>query len=163
MKGTKELIKTEKPLALSPFEELERMERWFEDLWSRPFSLFRAPAWPGSRTAELEQISPSVDIYDEGNELVVKADVPGVKKEDLDLNVHENYLTILGHKRKEEKVEREDYYRFERSYGSFTRRFELPEGMDTEKIKAHFENGVLEVRIPRSEETAKKSKKITIE
>jgi HSP20 family protein len=89
--------------------------------------------------------------------------VPGVKKEDLDLNVHENYLTILGHKRKEEKVEREDYYRFERSYGSFTRRFELPEGMDTEKIKAHFENGVLEVRIPRSEETAKKSKKITIE
>lgn len=162
MKGTKELIKAEKPRMLSPFDELERMERWFENMWSRPFSLL-TPLWHGASIAEREEISPSVDIFEEGNDLVVKADLPGVRKEGLDVNIAENYLTISGEKKKEEKVERENYYRFERSYGSFTRRFELPEGLDTDKAKAHFENGVLEVRIPKSEEAVKKAKKISID
>jgi HSP20 family protein len=108
-------------------------------------------------------ISPSVDIYDEGDELVFKADMPGVNKEDLKVDVAGDYLTISGEKKKEEKIERNNYYRFERSHGSFSRRFELPAGVDTDKIKAHFEGGVLEVRIPKTEEAAKKSKKISVD
>ena len=65
-------------------------------------------------------------------------------------------------KKKEEKVERENYYRYERSHGSFCRRFHLPDGIDTEKVKAHFKDGVLEVRLPKTEEAKQKTKKIAI-
>jgi HSP20 family protein len=71
-------------------------------------------------------------------------------------------LTITGEKKKEEKVEREDYYRYERSHGSFCRRFEIPHGIDVGKIKAHFEDGLLEVRLPKTEEAKIKSKKISL-
>ena len=162
---TKELVKTEKSRLMTPekrlFSPLEEMEKWLEDVWTRPFSLFRAPFLGG--LTEMREISPSVDIYEEGNELVFKADVPGVKKEDLTVNIHDNFLIISGEKKREEKIERDNYYRYERSHGSFHRRFELPEGLDTEKVKAHFENGVLEVKIPKSEEAERKIKKISIE
>jgi HSP20 family protein len=160
MKGSKEIVKTDQPRMLTPLDE---MERWFEKVWSRPFSLLRAPLWPERRIGELEEISPSFDIYEEGNELVFKGDIPGVKKENVKVDVTGDYLTISGEKKKEEKIERTNYYRFERSHGSFSRRFELPHGVDTDKIKAHFENGVLEVRIPKTEEAVKKNKKISID
>ena len=158
MKGTKELVKSERRL-LSPIEE---MERWFGNVWSRPFSLFRPSLWP-ERMTEMTEISPSVDIYAEGNDLVVKTDVPGLKKEDIRIDITDNYMTISGEKKREEKVKGEHYYRFERAHGSFCRQFELPFGMDTEKAKAHYENGVLEVRIPRSEEAVRKSRKLSID
>jgi HSP20 family protein len=160
MKGTKDLVKAEPSGMLSPLDE---MERWFETMWSRPFSLLRAPLWTDARLAEREVISPSVDVYEEGNELIFKADMPGVTKEDLKVDIAGDYLTISGEKKKEEKIERKNYYRFERSHGSFSRRFELPAGVDTDKVKAHFEGGVLEVRIPKTEEAVKKSKKILID
>ncbi len=93
----------------------------------------------------------------------MKADIPGIKKKDLSIDLSENILTISGEKKKEEKVERADYYRYERSLGSFFRRFELPGDLETDKINAHFEDGVLEVRIPKTKEAAKKHKKISIE
>ena len=86
----------------------------------------------------------------------------GVKKDELDVNVTENMLTISGKKEKEEKVERENYYRYERSHGSFLRKFELPRGIDLEKIDAHFEDGVLQVKFPKTEEVKKHTKKIEI-
>lgn len=156
---TGELEKREKVRPVSRFEE---MEKWFEDVWTKPFSLFRPFLRPELRIAERYEFSPSVDIYYEGNELVVKADVPGIDKKDLDINLTENILTISGEKKKEEKVERENYYRFERSHGSFRRTFEMPGDIDPEKVKAHFEDGVLEIRIPRTEEAIKKRKKIPI-
>ena len=158
MKGTKELVKSERRL-LSPFEE---MERWFGNVWARPYPLFRSPLWSG-RSTKTEELLPSVDVYEEGNELVVKTDLPGVRKEDLQIDITHNLMTISGRKEREEKVESEHYYRFERAHGSFSREFELPDGMDTEKARAHYENGVLEVRIPKSEEAAGKSRKITID
>lgn len=159
MKGTKELVKAEKPRMLSPLDE---MESWLEEAWHRPLSLIRAPFW-GKGLAELHEVSPSVDIYEDKSELVLKADLPGVKKEDIKVDISDDFLTITGEKRKEEKVEREHYYRFERTHGAFCRRFELPEGTETDKVKAHFEDGVLEIRIPKSEEAVKKSKRISIE
>jgi HSP20 family protein len=157
--GTKDMVKREKSRYISPFEE---MERWLENTWTGPFSLLGSSFWPEMKLAEYGTISPSVDIYDEGNELVLKADLPGLKKKDLDINLTENMLTITGEKKKEEKVEREDYYRYERSHGSFCRRFEIPHGIDTGKIKAHFKDGLLEVRLPKTDEAKVKSKKISL-
>lgn len=159
MKGTKELVKSEPTRPLAPFED---MERWFEEMWRRPFSAFRAPFWAGTRTTELEEFSPSVDMYETDHELVVKCDIPGVKKNDIKLDVTHDLLTISGEKSKEEKVEKANYYRYETTYGKFSRSFQLPEGLDIDKAKAHFDNGVLEIKIPKSPEAERMSKKILI-
>lgn len=156
MTGTKDIVKKETSRVVSPFMEMEKL---FEDFWRRPFSLL---GWPEMRVAERFEISPSVDIYEEGNELVLKADLPGITKDEVEINVTDNVLTLTGEKKREEKVERENYFRYERSHGSFCRRFHLPDGIDTEKIKAHYKEGVLEVRLPKTEEAKQKTKKISI-
>lgn len=158
-KGTRELMKAERPGYLAPFEE---MEKWFEETWRRPFSLLRSSMWPKTELEEFETVVPYVDIFEDGNELVMRADLPGMKKEDVDINLTENVLTVSGQKKKEEKVEKGNYFRYERSHGTFFRRFELPYDIDTEKIKAHLEDGVLEIRLPRTHEAEGKSRKITI-
>jgi HSP20 family protein len=160
MKGTKELVKAEKPGLMTPFNE---MEKWFEESWMKPFSLFNAPLWTAMRTTEFEEFSPTVDIYEEGKDVVVKADLPGVKKGDITIDVSESMLTISGEKRHEDEVEKKDYYRYESTYGRFSRSFELPGGMDTEKAKAHFKDGVLEIRLPKSEKAVQKSRTIKIQ
>ncbi len=160
MKGTKELVKTEPSRLLSPIED---MERWFDEVWRRPFAAFRAPFWGGPRTMEVEEFTPFLDMYETDHDLVVKCDLPGLKKSDIELDITHKSLTISGERSKEGKVEKANYYRYERSYGKFSRSFELPEGLNIEKAKAHFEDGVLEVKIPKSEEAEKMSKKIAIE
>jgi len=159
VKELKELVKREKSRPLTPFYDIEK---WFEEAWKRPFTMLNPFMMTDLRT-DLYEISPTVDIYEEGKEVVMKADLPGIKKDDIKVDVTENVLTISGEKRKEEKVEKEDFYRHERVFGSFRRSFELPGDLDTEKIKAHFENGILEVRIPMLKEAEKKHKKIAIE
>ncbi len=163
-KKSKELVKTESTGALTPFEEMEQeMERWFDEVFRRPFSLFGRPWWPRLRFPEMEEVSPSVDIYKDGNNIVVKAELPGMTKKDLDVTLTEDTITISGEKKKEEKVEEKDYYRYERSEGSFCRTFRLPEEVQTDKAKAKFKDGVLEIRIPMTEEAKKREKKVTIE
>ncbi|MFO0752414.1 MAG: Hsp20/alpha crystallin family protein [Thermodesulfovibrionales bacterium] len=159
MTGTKELVKADKSRMLTSFDELEK---WFETMWSRPSSLFGSSLWPASRLMDMKELSPSVDIYEEGNELVMKADLPGVKRDEITIDLSGSTLTISGEKKQEEKLEKENYYRYERCHGSFHRSFELPEGIDRDKVSARFEDGVLEVRIPKTEEEVSKSKKIPI-
>jgi HSP20 family protein len=156
----KELTKIQPSRAVSPFET---MERWFEEAFRKPFSLL-GPSWlPRLRTTEMEEAIPSVDIFEEGDNVVVKAELPGIKKEDVDVSVTDNVISISGEKKKEEKVERKNYYREERSYGSFTRSFRLPMEVQTDKAKASFKEGVLEIRIPKTEEAKKREKKVSIE
>jgi HSP20 family protein len=153
-------VKVEPSRALSPFEE---MERWMDETFRRPFSLFR-PMWgPRLRLPETEEFAPSVDIFEEGDDVVVKAEVPGMSKEDLDVRLDEDTITISGEKKAEEKVEKKGYYRHERSYGSFYRSFRLPAEVQTDKAKATFKEGILEVRVPKTEEAKKKTKRIMIE
>jgi len=143
---------------LSPFE---RMEELFEDFFRRAFE---RPWWPSiSRRFEEMELSPSVDIFEEGDDIVVKTELPGMTKDDIEVNLTENTITISGEKKREEKVERDNYYHLERSYGSFRRSFDLPAEVQTDKAKASFKNGVLEVRIPKTEEAKKKVQKIKIE
>ncbi len=143
---------------LSPFE---RMEEMFEDFFRRPFSRPWFPSFP--RLFEEMKPSPSVDIFEEGDDVVVKSELPGLTKDDIEVNITENTITISGEKKTEEKVEKKNYYRLERSYGSFCRSFELPAEIQPDKAKASFKNGVLEVRLPKSEEAKKKIRKIAIE
>ncbi|GAB4418561.1 MAG: Hsp20/alpha crystallin family protein [Thermodesulfovibrionales bacterium] len=157
-KTTKELVKVEPARALSPFEEIERR---IEDFFKRPFSLFGPPWWP--RMPEIEVVSPSVDIFEEGDDIVVKAELPGIKKENIEVKLTDDTITISGEKKKEEKVEKKGYYRLERSYGSFHRSFSLPTEVQTDKARAQFKDGILEVRIPKTEEAKKKEKRLLIE
>lgn len=156
----KELTKIEPSRAISPFET---MERWFEEAFRRPFSLL-GPSWlPRLRATEVEEAIPSVDIFEEADNVVVKAELPGIKKEDIDVSMTDNVISISGEKKREEKVERKNYYREERSYGSFTRSFRLPAEVQTDKAKAGFKEGVLEIRIPKTEEAKKREKKVSID
>ncbi len=101
-----------------------------------------------------------VDIYDEGTEIVLKAELPGMKKEDIHIEVQNNVLTLRGEKKREEKVEKEGFFRSERSYGAFSRSFTLPATVDAAKIEANYVNGVLRLKLPKVE--AAKPKQIAI-
>ncbi len=159
-KETKDIVKAETSKAVSPFED---MEKRFEEFFRRPFSLF-SPSWlPGIKLHEIEEMTPKVDIFEEGGDVVVKAELPGMKKEEIDVNITNDTITISGEKKQEEKVEKKNYYRLERSYGSFTRKFRMPTDVESENAKASFKEGVLEVRVPKTEEAKKKEKKILIE
>jgi len=153
----KRVKKVEPRGTLSPLGE---MERWFEDFFRRPFPFGGLPRVSFSR---MEEVTPSVDIFEDKNEVVVKAEIPGMKKEDLDITLTEDTISIAGEKKKEEKVEKKDYYHWECSNGSFARTFSLPAEVETGKAKAVFKDGVLEVRIPKTAEAMKKEKKIKIE
>lgn len=159
-KKSKELVKVEPS---KPISRIDEMERWFEDFFGRPVPLITSRWWPRLRMPEIEEITPTVDIYEEGDDVVVKAELPGMMKEELDVRLTEDTITISGEKKKEEKVERKDYYRLERSYGSFARSFLLPKEVQTEKAATKFKDGVLEIRIPKTEEAKKKEKKVLIE
>jgi HSP20 family protein len=159
-RGLKDLAKREKErtFPVSPFYDIDR---WFDEMWNTPMSMFRPSLFADTDLLPYN-VSPTVDIYEEGNDMVLKAELPGMKKEDIKIDLAEHVLTISGEKSKTEKIERKDYYRNERTYGSFCRRFEMPADLDTEKIKAHFEDGILEVRIPMLKEAEKKHRKIAI-
>ncbi len=159
-KESKELVKVEPARPLSPFGE---MERRFEEFIRRPFSLFGPSLFPSLRMPEMGELSPTIDIFEEGNDVVVKAELPGMKKEDIDVKLTDNTIAISGEKKKEEKVEKKDFYRLERSYGSFAHVFTLPTEVQTDKVKAQFKDGILEIRVPKTEEAQKKEKKVLIE
>ncbi|HSF16256.1 MAG TPA: Hsp20/alpha crystallin family protein [Vicinamibacteria bacterium] len=99
----------------------------------------------------LGNFRPSVDVYDKGTEIVVHAEIPGIKKEDIDVRVENNVLTIRGKKERKEEVKEEGFYRAERAYGSFSRSFSLPTTVDISKISAAYNDGVLTLRVPKSE------------
>jgi HSP20 family protein len=101
--------------------------------------------------AKVSMWRPSVDVYETDDALVIKAELPGVSKDDVSIDVHQNRLTLRGQRKHETEVKDEHYHRVERSYGSFQRSFTLPTTVDTEKAAASFKDGVLELRLPRLE------------
>lgn len=99
---------------------------------------------------------PAVDVSETGAEIVVKAELPGMSKDDIELNLQDNVLTLKGEKKQEKNEEKENYHRVERSYGSFSRSFTLPAGVDQENVQANFKDGVLMITLPKAEEAKKK-------
>ena len=129
-----------------------------------PANVFRnfASVFPGvfdSDAAESNR-SPKVDVFDDGENFVVSAELPGVSREDLDIDVKDNRLTIKGEKKLENKTEKEGYLRVERSYGAFERSFFLNDNIDRENIQAEYKDGVLHLTLPRKQDEP--SKKIEV-
>jgi HSP20 family protein len=141
----------------SSFEEMEQM---FEDFFQRRFF---APSWmPRFKFPDITEVSASVDMFEEGKDLVIKAEIPGMKKEEISIDFSGDAVTISGEKKSEERTERKDYYRVERSFGSFTRKMRLPVDINVDKAQASFKDGVLEIRMPKSETEKQKVRKIPV-
>ncbi len=115
-----------------------------------------------SEELSTENWAPKVDVYQTDDSYVLNAELPGLSKEEISIDVNDNTLTLKGEKKFEEKVEKENYIRVERSYGTFTRSFVLSDNANTEGIKANYKDGVLEVTIPKKEEAKPKEIKVDI-
>lgn len=144
---------------LTPWEE---MDRAFDTLmhrgWFRPFhEMF--PGWTTERDFDLRM--PKVDLVDNEEEFLVRAELPGVDKKDLDVNISGSMLTIKGETKREEKEQKGEYYRSEISRGSFSRTLQLPAEVDEGCVKASFTNGMLEIHLPKTQKVEKQ--KITVE
>jgi len=151
-----ELQKAEPKRALSPFEEMDRLfEDYFSRGWMRPFRW----EWPslGEMAKPFEGKMPKVDVIERDDEVVVKAELPGVDKKDLDVSVTENSVTIKGTTSHEEKEEKGDYYRCEISRGAYARTVTLPSYVDADKAKASFKDGVLELKLPKVEKSKRRN------
>ena len=148
-----------------PFMDLSRWERDMERMMEDFFGRRTRPWWPEKwfRTEGMELTAPAVDLYEEMDEIVVKAELPGIDKNNIEVNLTDHTLTIKGEKKKEEEIKEENYYRSERSYGSFIRTLELPKDVHTDQVKASFKDGILEVRLPKTEEAKAKEVKVKVD
>jgi HSP20 family protein len=144
--------------SLSPIAQMDRL---FDEMFKRPFFSLLSPRLSGGE--EIERLYVPIDIYEDGESVVCKAEIPGMKKEDISVQLTPDSIIISGEKRSERKVEESNFYRLESSSGSFTRTCQLPTEIIPDKARAVFKDGVLEVRVPKSEEAARRVKKINIE
>ena len=143
---------------------LARMEREMNRLFSDFFGEGPRFLWPRWSSGGLEGYqAPVVDVYEEKDDIVVKAELPGLTKDDIEVNVTDHQLTLKGEKKKKEETKEDDYYRCERSFGSFSRVLELPAEIQTDKAKASFKDGLLEIRVPKTEEAKKKQIKVKVD
>jgi HSP20 family protein len=161
-------LKVREPKGISPRRPLMGLTRRVNDLERLMDEFFdrRTRAWWPERwslPAVLDIEPPVVDLYADKDDLVVKAELPGIEKQDIEVNVTDHTLTIKGEKKKAEEIEEEKYYQSERSFGSFHRSLELPSDIQAEKAKASFKNGILEVRLPKSEVAKAKEIKVPVE
>ena len=142
-------------------------EHWFdrmvEDFWRRPFpSLLRPERWWPVEGGLMTRM-PAVDVYEDKDDVVIKAEIPGLSKEDISVQVTDATLTIKGEKKREEAINEEAYACCERAFGAFTRAVDLPCDVKAEQVRASVKNGVLEVRMPKTEEAKKKAITVKIE
>jgi len=138
-----------------PFRDLnmlqDRMNRLFEDA---------SRNWKSDEPASTTTWSPAVDIFETESEIVVKAEVPGMDRKDITLNLENNVLTLRGERRFLKEAKEENYHRIERSYGGFSRAFSIPATVDEEKIRADYQDGVLKIVLPKKEQLRPKQIKI---
>ena len=131
----------------SPFRALQRMsdemDRMFED-----FGFSRRWLGPFGRESSVHMWAPTVDIFQKNNELTIRADLPGLKREDLSVEITDDAVILQGERKREHEEEREGFYRSERAYGSFYRVIPLPEGAIADQAKATFRDGVLDITMP---------------
>ena len=144
------------PLTLSSFGDIDRLfDQYFNRSWLRPIR---------SRTERMEDLwgtyemrSPSMDMIDKDNEIILHVELPGVDKKDLDVTVADNILTVKGTSSYESKEDKDNYYHTEIKKGSFSRSLSLPSNVDSTKIKANLKDGMLELSIPKTSKTNRKS------
>jgi HSP20 family protein len=138
-----------------PVRELNTIQSEMNRLFS---TFFDAPAANGPSLGR--RWIPAMDLVEEGDDYVLRADLPGLNEKDVNIELEDSVLTISGQRKSEQEERKEGYYRVERASGSFSRSLTLPEGVDPERVRASFDRGVLEVRIPKPEQ--RKPRKVTI-
>ena len=143
---------------VSPFGLMHQLS----DEMSRFFQSFGFDRELTSSAFDRDLLSPRVDVLRRGDNVVIRADLPGLSKDDITVDVRDNVLTIRGERREENREEGEGYYWQERSAGRFSRSIPLPDGADTEQANARFENGVLEVAVPAPEQQPDRGRRIDI-
>ena len=149
----------------APFESLRReIDRLFDDF--RPFD-WRLPSkvlgFEVPRVSSAEwQVAPAMDLIEKDDAYEITAELPGLNEKNVEIKLSNHTLTIKGEKSEEKEDKRKDYYLSERRYGSFQRSFQLPEGVDADKIDAHFTKGVLTVKLPKTAEAKKAEKTIAV-
>ena len=135
---------------LAPFNDLNRIRSEIDRFFQDPFSALT------QGTSFFEGWTPALDIYEDKDKYVVKAELPGLKNEDIDVSLEGNTLTISGERKREEEKEEGDTYRSERYFGRFQRTVTLPAAVDASKIQATYKDGVLTVTVPKTEEAKPK-------
>jgi len=134
------------------FSLRHQMNHFFDDI-------FRPVVWDEGRLAAWSW-NPTVDIYENDGTIVINAELPGIDKKDIVIDVKDGVLTLKGERSSDNEVKKEKYYRRERTFGRFERAFRLPEDVDPEKISADYKDGILKISIPKPEE--RKPKQITV-
>lgn len=141
--------RTPRRLPVWPFEPyVDRIMRGFTP---RAFRLWTEGEW-----------IPDFDVFERDGKIVIRADLPGMKREDIQVSVEDDMLTIKGWREEEKEVKEEDYYSCERSTGEFSRTMQLPQGVGNEAVEAKYEKGVLEVTVPRPAAPERKAKNVTV-
>jgi HSP20 family protein len=156
----KEMVEVVPHRELSLFDEMDRMfDTMLHRGWLRPLH----ELWPefGRLEETMELRAPRVDVIDRDEEILVRAEVPGVEKKDLKVDLSGQLLIIEGERRHEEKKEEGEYFRAEIARGAFTRTIRLPEDVELEKAKAEFKDGILEIHLPKTHKTERR--RITVE
>jgi len=172
--ATKLSVKTEKSTApahaaswATPFESLRHeIDRLFDDFHPFDWRLPSSRSLLGLEMPKLRTIgwavAPAMDLVEKDKEYEITAELPGIDEKNVEIKLSNQMLTIKGEKREEKEEKEKDYYLSERRYGSFQRSFQLPEGVDADKIEANFAKGVLTVKLPKTMEAQKAEKKITV-
>ena len=140
----------------NPFREMTAMQNRIDRMFNNPY-------WLTDRVGDdtgMGMWNPVVDLYEKDDHFVIKAELPGVDKKDIAIDLKDRVLTLSGERSYENEVKEENYYRRERSYGKFQRAFTLPADVDSDKIKAEFKDGLLKIEVPKPEQ--QKPKQVTI-
>jgi HSP20 family protein len=140
-----------------PYRDLRTTQREFDRLFKEAFSPMFGEGELSTRTW-----APPVDIYENENNIVLKADLPGVDPKDVEVRVEDSTLYLKGERKFEKETKEENYHRVERSYGSFARSFSLPNSINAEKVKAEYKDGLLTLTLPKREEAKPKTIKIDV-
>ena len=145
-----------------PYRELstlqDRLNRLFQDTWKNPGQM-------GSHEGEAllsGSFAPPVDVYEDDHNILVKMEVPGIDQKDIDIRLENNVLSVKGERKLEKEEKEENFQRIERRYGAFTRSFTLPNTVDTESVKADYEQGVLKITLAKRAEAKPKQIKVNI-
>lgn len=151
--------KTQAGAAAHPMVSFRReMDRLFDDFFTRPFHMPTRWSLPDVQG----DLMPEIDIKENGKQMTLTAELPGMEEKDIDLNVSDGVLTLKGEKKMEKSEEKDNYRVMERRYGSFQRSFTLPDSINQDAIKASFDKGVLKIAMPKKAEAKKSEKKIKI-
>ena len=145
-----------------PWDEFREMERRLDEMTRHPLMTLRHPlAWWRVPTEELAWM-PALEMYEKGDKFVVRAELPGMKKEEIDISVLGDTLIIKGERKAESEVKDEDYYRCEMCYGKFSRAVTLPSTVQAGKVEASYDNGVLEIALPKAAEARPKKVEVKV-